>query len=430
VGSIRLTLSVAAATSPPRAAKFALAGSLPGEDDRLTLVFEVQDTGPGIALEKIQHIFDSFTQADISTTRRFGGTGLGLTICRQLVEVMNGQIDVESAPDRGAVFRVTLAGVRPVSLDTPCLPLSPVSSLTTRKAAHLLPPGDRAASRQKVRILLAEDNDVNARLIETMMTRMGFEVTAVPTGAEALEELAQRSYDIILMDMHMPKMDGVEATQKIRALPGKQARIPIVALTADAITANRESYENIGLTAFLTKPIDWSLLEETLHAVARQASGQQVDRGSDQGLDPAATPGGPPADGKKPAGLPLVDETYLLDMIEVLGRENLDELLTNAQRSLEEALAACEAAVLAADLTAQREVLHRIKGLSGTLGGRRLSGLAGQGEEALRQAQALPFPAASVRLLVRATNARLAQFQKKYFRAPQADPLSERPPAQ
>ncbi|MGO1120061.1 ATP-binding protein [Rhodovibrionaceae bacterium A322] len=438
-GGVALSLSSAASKGEDDQEKITLSSRPKRQSAKLDLVFEVKDTGPGIEQEKLKHIFDSFTQADVSTTRRFGGTGLGLSICRQLAEVMRGRIEVESKPGEGALFRVTLSDVIPVSDDTPCLPQSPVSYETqSSMTLPKLPPA--APTDRPLKVLLAEDNAVNARLITTMMTRMHFEVTTVNTGVKVLEELKRDRFDAILMDMHMPEMDGVEATKIIRSGEGPLAEIPIVALTADAITANRAAYENIGLSAFLTKPINWNVLEQTLRsAVAGESSlptgpAAQTDLAdAKQNPAPGTLPtaqaaeknGAPeptaqaPEDAalpqQKTGPAPLVDEAYLLDMLDLIGRESLDDLLGRANGSLEQALTDYETAVAQNDLDTQREVLHRLKGLSGTLGGRRLSELSKQGEDALRQEQPVPFPPASVRLLIRATNTNLTRFQKKHL---------------
>jgi signal transduction histidine kinase/CheY-like chemotaxis protein/HPt (histidine-containing phosphotransfer) domain-containing protein len=226
-------------------------------DQIITLLFTIQDTGIGISQEKQDTIFESFSQADSSTAREFGGTGLGLAICKQLVALMNGTIHVKSIPDRGSTFYFTI-NVLPGTQEKDAL------SDTGTGAMHLY----------CVNILLVEDNPVNRDLARIVLVNNGQQVTEAKNGFEALEILTKKSFDVILMDMQMPKMDGLTATKIIRNcekgisdnleiaksienelitnLHGKH--IPIIALTANVLERDRQKSLDAGMDSFLTKP--------------------------------------------------------------------------------------------------------------------------------------------------------------------------------
>jgi CheY-like chemotaxis protein len=207
---------------------------------------EVADTGIGIPAEARRRLFDPFTQADASTTRRYGGTGLGLAISRQLVQLMGGGIGIESEPGEGSLFwfRVPLqAGVGPAGREEP----PPAeTALAERVEAHAAPGR---------RILVVEDNLVNQRLAVRLIERMGHRTEVAANGRDAVAMAAARSYDLILMDCQMPEMDGLEATQIIRAAEPPGRRTPVIAFTASAMQGERERCAGAGMDDFLLKPI-------------------------------------------------------------------------------------------------------------------------------------------------------------------------------
>jgi signal transduction histidine kinase/ActR/RegA family two-component response regulator len=205
----------------------------------------VRDTGPGVPEGFAERLFEKFTQADSSTTRRFGGTGLGLAICRELCEAMGGCIAVENGPEGGAIFTVDL----PLALSAQAAPSRPAEAAAP--LAHI-PAGERP-----LRVLAAEDNAVNQLVLQTLLEQIGVEATIVEDGAEAVAAWEQAAFDLILMDVQMPRMDGPEATRAIRereAATGR-ARTPIVALTANVMSHQVEAYSAAGMDAFVAKPI-------------------------------------------------------------------------------------------------------------------------------------------------------------------------------
>ncbi|MEI8393510.1 MAG: CHASE domain-containing protein [Rhodospirillaceae bacterium] len=212
------------------------------------IIFEIEDTGIGISRDKIDQLFSAFTQAEQGTTRRFGGTGLGLAISKKLVELMGGRIGVESEPKIGTLFwfSLTFEIVTRSEVERPTLP-------------------DIEQFARRFDILLAEDNRINQLLVVSMLSKSGHTVTAVANGREALNAVAAKDYDIVLMDMQMPVMDGEEATLAIRALPFPKNKIPILALTADVLTENRVRYLQVGVNDVVPKPIDWQVLSKALN---------------------------------------------------------------------------------------------------------------------------------------------------------------------
>jgi signal transduction histidine kinase/CheY-like chemotaxis protein len=216
--------------------------------------FTVRDTGIGIPPEKLRLIFDPFRQADGSMTRKYGGTGLGLAICSRLAAMMGGRLWVESQPGLGSAFHFTVA-LTPADASKIPSALQPAAG-----EAHALPPG--------LRILLAEDNLINRKIAIRMLESMGCHVTEAANGAEAVRLAGEDGFDLILMDVQMPEMDGFEATRRIRETETSSgARTPIVAMTAHAMKGDRERCLDAGMDGYVSKPIS---LEE-LHQAVRDA---------------------------------------------------------------------------------------------------------------------------------------------------------------
>ncbi|MGD9608705.1 MAG: response regulator [Desulfovibrionaceae bacterium] len=216
------------------------------------LLFTVADTGIGIGAEQLDTIFEPFTQIDGSLTRKYGGTGLGLGIVKRLVGLLDGHILVESQQGCGTVFSFTIHA-REVS------------------APRLVPvvPSTRPCDGHKRHVLVVEDEAVNRMATVAMLKKLGYTATAVEDGDQVLDALAGESFDVVLMDIQMPRVSGVEATRRIRKAtePGIDPRIPVIALTAHAMAGDREHYLASGMDAYLSKPVDMQALGETIVTV-------------------------------------------------------------------------------------------------------------------------------------------------------------------
>jgi PAS domain S-box-containing protein len=211
------------------------------------LVFKIQDSGIGIAADKLDAVFERFVQADASTTRRFGGSGLGLTICRDLVVLMGGDILVESVEGRGTTFTVNLPLER---LERPS------------KAPDAAPAVGPAPGAVPLRVLAAEDNPINQIVLRTLLGEVGLEATIVGNGQEALDAWRNRPWDIVLMDIQMPVMDGVTAVKSMREIERREGRVrtPVIAVTANAMAHQEATYRAAGMDAMVAKPINLTLL--------------------------------------------------------------------------------------------------------------------------------------------------------------------------
>ncbi len=231
------------------------------KDGNVELRFSVRDTGIGMPEEVRKKLFQSFTQADISTTRRFGGTGLGLAICRKLVELMGGSINVTSSPGKGSTFYFTLSFAKQKTHD---LTVDGESSGNVRPVAFSAAPGG-------VRVLLAEDNKINQLVGVKQLQKLGCPVDVVGNGLEAVEAWKRNKYGVILMDCQMPEMDGFAATRKIRELEAEQNLPPtrIIALTASVMKEDHELCLAAGMDDFISKPVDTDELKRALEKAAR-----------------------------------------------------------------------------------------------------------------------------------------------------------------
>ena len=216
------------------------------------LLFEVEDTGIGMAEEAIDGLFQRFHQVDNSVARQFGGSGLGLEISQSLARMMGGDIEVRSAPGEGSCFTLDL----PFNL---CDAPAAIATLVPL-ATHSADVGSASAHR----VLVAEDNPVNRKFVGILLDRMGYQTTFCENGQLAVACVQAEDFDLVLMDVHMPVMDGLAATRAIRALPGKAQDIPIIALTADAMNNAQEEALSAGVNFFVTKPVHMARLQEAI----------------------------------------------------------------------------------------------------------------------------------------------------------------------
>jgi signal transduction histidine kinase len=221
--------------------------------DGEALVMAVTDSGPGIPPERQAAMFDRFTQADTSTTRRFGGSGLGLAICRELAEMLGGSITLESAEGQGSTFTVRL----PLARAAPARP----AAVRERKPAA-------RRRRGRTRILAAEDNPTNRLVLETMLDDLGVELVVVEDGAAALDAYREEAWDLVLMDIQMPLMDGPAAARAIRGYEAseRRPRTPILALTANVMAHQAEDYRAAGMDGVVAKPLQRGQLVAVIEA--------------------------------------------------------------------------------------------------------------------------------------------------------------------
>lgn len=225
-------------------------------DDDGSLSVKVRDTGIGISEEARARLFQRFMQADSSTTRKFGGTGLGLAICQQLTGLLGGKIGVEPNPQGGSVFWFTVK--------------APAVAAPSRVSGTALPAGGAALPMRPLRILVAEDNRINQKIITAFLAPGGHVTDVAGNGEEALTALKRQPYDLVLMDVQMPVMDGIAATRAIRAAEAPWRDIPIIALTANAMAGDRENYLALGMNGYVSKPINVSTLFAEIAAVVTQ----------------------------------------------------------------------------------------------------------------------------------------------------------------
>jgi CheY-like chemotaxis protein/HPt (histidine-containing phosphotransfer) domain-containing protein len=315
-----------------------------------TISFEVADTGIGLSKEQRSLLFQPFAQADGSTTRRFGGTGLGLVICRRLAHLLGGEITLESLPGRGSSFTLTisagsLAGVAMIEdLREAGVPAVPSSSSD--------PPHALVGS-----VLLAEDGLDNQLLIATHMRKVGLRVVIAENGRVAVEEALGairdgRPFDLIFMDMQMPELDGYGATSKLRS---KDYRGPIVALTAHAMAGDRERCLQAGCDDYMTKPIDRvALINIAAKYLTPASSVRQTDRLVALHPGPQAVPPGPEPKAR------LVSE-YAVD-------PDMAPLVERFVAGLAEKRCALQRAALETDLEPLRRLAHQLKGAGGGYG--------------------------------------------------------------
>ncbi len=328
------------------------------------LRFEIRDTGIGMDSATQALLFQRFSRGDASSSRRFGGTGLGLEISRTLARAMGGDIQVQSALGQGSVFTVEL------KLNE-CLPgpaLRPLAPATTVPLAAL----------RQLRILVSEDNATNRQFLEAVLERLGHKAVFCDNGREAVERLREDDFDLVLMDLHTPVMDGLEATRHIRAMAGPRRDIRIIALSADAFDATRRQAEDAGMDEFLAKPLS---IQELTAALNRQPW-EAVDApsapcsGEDRTARPAPSPAPAPAD----------DEELDAQVIAELGHHLSGKAVAQLYERFVAGLPVIEQR-LADGLagphhTQLRELAHELKGAAANLGLRLLSQPAAELEAA------------------------------------------------
>ena len=227
----------------------------PAGEGAFMVSVDVTDTGIGMNAATIEKLFTVFTQADGATTRKFGGSGLGLAISRQLARMMGGDILVESTEGKGSIFRLTFKAQEAAA------------AAATAPVAQAKPEPARLSLRG-TRVLLTDDNAINRQVIKLFLAPQGCDIVEATNGKEALDKIASGEFDLVLLDVHMPVMDGKEAIARIRANP-KWAGLPVIALTADAMSGDREKYLALGMTDYVSKPVDQRELIAKMYQVLK-----------------------------------------------------------------------------------------------------------------------------------------------------------------
>jgi len=295
--------------------------------------FSVIDTGVGIAPEMQSRLFRPFEQGDVRLARRKGGTGLGLAICKRLVDLMGGRMGVDSKPDQGSTFWFEIPFGRARSQASP----------TKRPAAG------PASRRRSLRILVAEDTPANQIVARAMLEKLGHRVQMVADGAEAVSAVHNGTFDLILMDVQMPNMDGYEATRRIRALGGASAVTPIIALTAFAQVADREKAIAAGMTDHVSKPIRLA----------------DLDTAIDRNVVPDAAPDMAAAAGESDSEL---DRAALAELSAAVGEDSFQRLVNSFIEDATRTVGELRAHAAARSPAGLRSAAHRLTGLFGQFG--------------------------------------------------------------
>ncbi len=321
-----------------------------GQHEALLSV-EVQDTGIGIAPDQLETLFQPFVQGDATIARRFGGTGLGLAISQRLVTLMGGRISASSTPEVGSRF----------AFEIPLQEGAAVSSALRGRAHDGL---DALKPTKPRRILLADDNETIRHLVELALTHRGHVVETVSNGYLALQAVQARSFDIVLMDIHMPVMNGIEAAQAIRAVDVGNDLV-IVALTADVTAEQHSLFSKPGFNRVITKPIDWNALlalleEEPVVSTAEDRLPKAAAANDDTGTD----------------GAPLIDEELLFSLKAGLPHGSWISLLTALDANVRQLQIDLANALASGNLPQARRVAHTLKGVLSQFGAVRAARIA------------------------------------------------------
>jgi signal transduction histidine kinase/DNA-binding response OmpR family regulator len=326
-----------------------------------TVEWTVRDTGIGIEPERLATMFTDFAQTDASIARRYGGSGLGLAISRRIVEQMGGEISVTSTPGAGATFRVVVGLPWADSLDLG--EHDDHDSIATLKARI-------AALGRPLRVLIAEDNPTNQLVTVKMLRQFDVTTHVAADGVEALSALDRMAFDVVLMDIHMPEMDGLQATRMIRKRGGEWLNLPIVALTANAFAQDVKACRDAGMDEFVAKPVRKDVLVTTL---VRVLDGRPKAAEKATATEKAVL--ARPRDHATPASADM-DDHAITELENEIGTDGVQETLAVFLRETEDRIARLRTLASLADRATIRGEAHTLKGSAGTLGLARLSELA------------------------------------------------------
>jgi CheY-like chemotaxis protein/HPt (histidine-containing phosphotransfer) domain-containing protein len=318
-----------------------------------TIEWSVSDTGIGVAPDALNELFRDFVQADTSISRRFGGSGLGLSICKRLVEQMGGEIGVVSAPNKGSTFRFSLA--LPISHEAIARGNEDLAPLFGELHHHIAKLG------RPLRVLIADDNATNRLVAAKMLKEFSMQASMACDGVEALEAVTRFPYDVVLMDVRMPEMDGLQATRAIRARGGALADLPIVAFTANVFADDIAACREAGMNGFVAKPVR---KKEIVAAIVRAIAA----RGG-ASAQPQAPEGGTPDS-------PVFDRTCYDTMVNELGDDTVRELVDMFAAETQRRVALLRKITGELDRGLIGREAHSLKSDAGALGCIRLSQLA------------------------------------------------------
>lgn len=314
-----------------------------GPSSQTKIRFEVEDSGVGIAPKVLENIFEPFSQADSSTTRKHGGTGLGLSICKKLTQLMGGKIEASSRLGYGSTF---------------CFEIPVIESSHYSYAKIQEPKFETFKSAQSLQILVAEDQPVNQKVITGFLQILGHKVDLAMNGLEVLQAIQKKQYDLILMDCHMPHMDGFSTTEHIRTIEGDLSRIPILAVTADVFAETQQKCQSAGMNGFVSKPINIKTLFSEIERVTGNTDNKKTTQDAGQS--------------EISAGISDILNFSILEKLKILDTPGTsdfsDEIILSFLKGTPEKLKSLEEEIKTGDFKAICNYAHNLKSVAAVIG--------------------------------------------------------------